>query len=72
MDTEQQFDDEFLIPEKTINDIKREMEESSYVNPYNNPLGKKTQSVEEMTQAIVSNAKAEVKARYGNRKRHRQ
>jgi hypothetical protein len=40
VDTEQQFDNEFSIPEKTINDIKREMEESSYVNPYNNPLGK--------------------------------
>ena len=38
---EEEFDKEFtVIPEKTINDIKREIEESSYVNPYNNPLGK--------------------------------
>ena len=38
---EEEFDKEFtVIPEKTINDIKREIEESAYVNPYNNPLGK--------------------------------
>jgi hypothetical protein len=29
-------------------------------------------TVEEMVRAIVENAKAEVKSRYGNRKRHRQ
>jgi hypothetical protein len=50
---EEEFDKEFIvIPEKTINDIKRE--------------------IEEMTDAIVLKAKAEVKSKYGNRKRHRQ
>lgn len=29
-------------------------------------------NVEELTQAIVEKAKAEVKGRYGNKKRHRQ
>ncbi len=29
-------------------------------------------SVEEITNAIVNQAKAEVKSRYGNKKRHRQ
>jgi hypothetical protein len=29
-------------------------------------------SVEEIVKAIVDNAKAEVKAKYGNKKRHRQ
>jgi hypothetical protein len=29
-------------------------------------------NVEEITNAIVNQAKADVKARYGNRKRHRQ
>ncbi len=29
-------------------------------------------SVEEITKAIVEQAKAQVKSRYGNRKRHRQ
>jgi hypothetical protein len=29
-------------------------------------------SVEEITKIIVDNAKAEVKSRYGNKKRHRQ
>ena len=29
-------------------------------------------SVEEITNAIVNQAKAEVKAKYGNKKRHRQ
>lgn len=32
----------------------------------------KTRSVDEMTTAIVNRYKAEVKAKYGNRKRHRQ
>jgi hypothetical protein len=29
-------------------------------------------TVEEMTKAIVDKAKAEIKSRYGNKKRHRQ
>jgi hypothetical protein len=29
-------------------------------------------NIEEITKAIVDNAKAEVKTRYGNKKRHRQ
>jgi hypothetical protein len=29
-------------------------------------------NVEDLTQSIVNKAKAEVKARYGNKKRHRQ
>jgi hypothetical protein len=32
----------------------------------------KTRTVDEMTTAIVSRYKAEVKAKYGNKKRHRQ
>jgi hypothetical protein len=57
MDTEQQFDDEFSMPQKTINDLKREIEESS---------------VHDITTDIVNRYKAEVRAKYGNRKRHRQ
>lgn len=35
-------------------------------------VNKKSRSVDEMTTAIVSKYRAEVKSKYGNKKRHRQ